>query len=109
MICNLSPVSISTLIKGVFPISLESVENISQNSVHKSLEAFHWASVTSASCNSTFLCISMSAGEVINPFSIFSLSTSPSCSWSTSLSSSSYIIGEGSVEVSVFISDKSND
>ena len=79
VIGKLSPVSISTSNKGFFPISPEYVENISLNSVHKSLKAFHWASVISASCNSTFLCISTLAGEVINLFSMFSLFISPSC------------------------------
>ena len=45
---------------------------MSLNSVHKSLNAFGWVSVMSASCISTFLCTSMSTGEVINLFSLFS-------------------------------------
>ena len=109
MIGKLLPVLISTSIKGVFPISLESMENIGLNSVHKSLNAFCWVSVMSASCNSTFLCTSMSAGEVINLFSLLYELIPPFCLWSTSLSSSSNIIGEGSVEVSVTISDISRD
>ena len=76
---------------------------MSLNSVHKSLKAFLWASVISASCNSTFLCTSILAGEVTNLFSLCSLFTSPSCLQSTSLSSSSNMIGESSVEVSVII------
>ena len=47
---------------------LESMEKISLNSLHNSLKALCWTSVMSASCNSTFLCTSISARDVINFF-----------------------------------------
>ena len=53
-------------------MSLKSMEKVSLNALHNSLKAFCCTSVTSASCNSTFLCTSMSAGDVINFFSLFS-------------------------------------
>ena len=110
VIGRLSPVSISISIRGVFPISLESMENISLNSLHNSLMAFCCASVMSASCNSTFLCTSMSARDLINFFSVFSEIIFHFHSLSPSISlSSSNKMGEGSVEVSVTISDISKD
>ena len=63
-----SPVLTSISIKGVFPISLESLEKMSLYSLHSSLKAFWCSFVTSASCKSTFLCMSISAGEVLTSF-----------------------------------------
>ena len=89
-------------------MSLESTEKKSLNSLHNSLKAFCCSSETLGSCNSIFQCTSMSAGDVINLFSLLSETISSFWSWSTSISlSSSNKIGESSVEVSVTISDMS--
>ena len=66
---GLSPVSISIEIKGVFPMSEESFENISLYSSHSSSTPFYIGPRTSASCSLTFLYVSTSAGEVMNTFS----------------------------------------
>ena len=89
MIGGLSPVSISISIKGVFPILLESVERMSLYSSHYSLKAFCCSYVTSASCKSTFLCMPISTGDVINFFSVYSNVISFFCSLSPSISLSS--------------------
>ena len=49
-------------------MSEESFENISLYSSHNSSNSLYW-SRTSASCSLTFLCVSTSAGEVMNAFS----------------------------------------
>ena len=91
-------------------MSLESTKKISLKSLHNALKAFCCSSETLASCNSIFQCTSMSAGDVINFFPLLSEIPSSLLSWSTSISlSSSNKIGEGSVEVSVTISDMSKD
>ena len=91
-------------------MSLESTEKISLNSLHNALKAFCCSSETLASCNLIFQCTSMSAGDVINFFSLLSEILSSTLPWSASISlSSSNKIGEGSVEVSVTILDISND
>ena len=91
-------------------MSLESTEKISLNSVHTALKAFSCSSETLAYCNLIFQCTSMSAGDVINFYSLLSEILFSALSWSTSiLLSSSNKIGDGSVEVSVTILDISND
>ena len=50
-------------------MSEESFENISLYSSHSSSNSFSYLSRTSASCSLTFLCVSTSAGEVMNVFS----------------------------------------
>ena len=51
------------------PISEESFENISSYSSHNFSKSILYLSRTSASCSLTFLCVSTSAGEVMNFFS----------------------------------------
>ena len=66
---GLSPVSISIVIKGVFPMSSGPFENMSSYSSHSLINCCLYLSGTFASSNTTFLCLSTSAGEVINFFS----------------------------------------
>ena len=91
-------------------MSREFTEKISLNSLHNALKAFCCSSETLASCNSIFQCTFMSTGDVINFFSLFSEIISSFLSWRTSISLSyPNKISEGSVEVSVTISDISKD
>ena len=89
---------------------LESVEKMPLYSSHSFLKAFCCFSVMSASGKSTFLCTSISAGDIINFFSVYSnvILFFHSLSPSISLSSSNKM-GKGSVEVLVVISDISKD